>query len=989
MKPLVDLGRSRPQFRKSKSARRRSRIEQLEARQLLAAAIFRVNSGGPEIADSPAWTADLKGSPSPYVNSVAGTNSDKTAAYTGSTPIDLSNIPSGIPSELFLSERYDWNPAPTLQYSFPVTPGQFEVRLFFAETYDQITAAQQRVFDVKVEGALKLDDFDIFAEVGGFKGVMKSFVVDADSTLDVELFKDTTLTTTQFPTIKGIEIISLDVANDPPVLTPIGNQTVVEGTTLNVPISASDPNAGDTVTLNVSNLPSFATWTNNGDGTGVITISPPLGTTGTFSDVMITATDNGDPLLSSSESITITVNPVPDTGVLYRINAGGPAIDDWETDTKENPSPYVNWNATANTNKTSSSTGTVDTSHASLPSGIPASLFNTERYDWTQQPTMQWAFPVTPGVHEVRLYFAETFSGITAAGQRVFDVSIEGNLAFDDVDVFAEVGSNKAIMKSHTVNSDGTLNIEFLNGSTQFPRVQAIEIIALGDAGTNSPPTLAAIGNKDVIAGTSQSYTITATDPDAGQTLTLTASNLPPFASFFDDGNGTGTLTISPGAGDVGTYPAPTITVTDNGVPVKSDLETFTIDVTANIEPTVVYRINAGGPAVEDWAVDTKETPSPYLNWDATANTNKTSSSSVTIDMTHGSLPSGIPAALFNSERYDWTQQPTMQWSFPVTPGTHEVRLYFAETFSEITAGGQRVFDVSIEGNLAFDDVDVFAEVGSAKALMKSYIVASDSTLNIEFINGVQFPTVRAIEIIANPANANVLSATPGSLSFGAVTPGTTAQQTVVLKNQGLAGDPDITITAASLSGSGAAAYAVAFSSALPIVLAPGQSTTATVTFAPTATLAYAASLSIAHSGVDGTTEIDLTGTGNTAQINFGKSLLSGASISKPTSLQFGPDGRLYVAQQNGLIKAFTIQKNGPSDYSVTATENISLVQQIPNHDDNGTVNPSITTRLVTGLLVKGTAANPVIYVISSDPRIGAGSSGTVLSLDTNTGVRS
>ena len=38
--------------------------------------------------------------------------------------------------------------------------------------------------------------------------------------------------------------------------------------------------------------------------------------------------------------------------------------------------------------------------------------------------------------------------------------------------------------------------------------------------------------------------------------------------------------------------------------------------------------------------------------------------------------------------------------------------------------------------------------------------------------------------------------------------------------------------------------------------------------------------------------------------ISFSKSLLQGETLSKPTSLQFGPDGRLYVAMQSGLIHA-------------------------------------------------------------------------------------
>ncbi|UOQ68577.1 malectin domain-containing carbohydrate-binding protein [Hymenobacter volaticus] len=123
------------------------------------------------------------------------------------------------------------------------------------------------------------------------------------------------------------------------------------------------------------------------------------------------------------------------------------------------------------------------------------------------------------------------------------------------------------------------------------------------------------------------------------------------------------------------------------------------------------------------------------------------------------------------------------------------------------------------------------------------------------------------------------------------------------------------------------------------------------------------------------------------AQYNFSfsPSALKGITLENPTSLQFGPDGRLYVSQQNGLIKAFTIKRNGVNDYSVTATETISLINSIPNHDDNGQLNASVQTRQVTGILVKGTDTNPVLYVSSSDSRIGG--PGGDLNLDTNSGI--
>lgn len=107
----------------------------------------------------------------------------------------------------------------------------------------------------------------------------------------------------------------------------------------------------------------------------------------------------------------------------------------------------------------------------------------------------------------------------------------------------------------------------------------------------------------------------------------------------------------------------------------------------------------------------------------------------------------------------------------------------------------------------------------------------------------------------------------------------------------------------------------------------------------------------------------------------FYKSFLSGFPSIKPTRLQIGPDNSLYVATVDGGIYRFTVERNGVNQYSITESEYIDLIKQIVNHDDNGSIS-TIQGRLVTGMLAAGTATQPIIYVTSSDPRVGGGSGG-------------
>ena len=256
----------------------------------------------------------------------------------------------------------------------------------------------------------------------------------------------------------------------------------------------------------------------------------------------------------------------------------------------------------------------------------------------------------------------------------------------------------------------------------------------------------------------------------------------------------------------------------------------------------------------------------------------------------------------------------------------------------------------------------------------------------------VENPKVSAIEILPLTASPGQLGASPASVVFGTVLVGQSANQNVVLTNLGGSSDPSVVVDATTITGVNASEFTDSFNDASSLTLAPGQSTTIAVQFAPTSGGAKSAALEIVHSGNNSPITVAIQGSSSTSQqVGFGKSVVAGTvfndSFDYPTSLDFGPDGRLYVAHQNGLIRVYAVQRTAQNSYSVVSMESIASINSVPNHDDDATPNATLNTRLITGLLVSGTAANPVIYVGHSDPRIGGGPEGQDLNLDTNSSM--
>ena len=264
-------------------------------------------------------------------------------------------------------------------------------------------------------------------------------------------------------------------------------------------------------------------------------------------------------------------------------------------------------------------------------------------------------------------------------------------------------------------------------------------------------------------------------------------------------------------------------------------------------------------------------------------------------------------------------------------------------------------------------------------------------------------PLVGAASVDARPLPEPTLTSSVTEIDFGTVAIGERATRRLVLTNNAL-DETAITLSSTWLSEPDALEFASDFDG--PLVVPAGDSIGIELAFSPGEAGHRVGALYVSHDGASALDIFTLSGNGalpagERAALRlrakpasgdaprFGKSALGNLDTVKPTSLQFGPDGRLYVADMLGLIKVYDVERDGDNDYRVTAVETIESIRDIPNHDDDGRPNPKIRKRLVTGLLVTGTASAPVVYVNSSDPRIGGGPSHTETGLDTNSGVLS
>jgi hypothetical protein len=120
---------------------------------------------------------------------------------------------------------------------------------------------------------------------------------------------------------------------------------------------------------------------------------------------------------------------------------------------------------------------------------------------------------------------------------------------------------------------------------------------------------------------------------------------------------------------------------------------------------------------------------------------------------TKGSVSGTTDPALYQGGRLSDSNTGPLIYSFPVSNGSYHVNLYFAELYAPDQSVGARVFNVKLQGNVVFQNLDIFAAAGANAALIKGAdVTVSNGAVQIEFDNLVDHAKIEAIEITESDA---------------------------------------------------------------------------------------------------------------------------------------------------------------------------------------------------------------------------------------------
>lgn len=485
--------------------------------------------------------------------------------------------------------------------------------------------------------------------------------------------------------------------NYSPVIGAVSNVTIAENATQSVNLTATDNNAGETVTWSAQGLPGFATLTPNGNS-ATINVAPTFIDAGTY-NVTVEANDGRGGI--DSKTFTITVNDVNPSRTIYVNFTDGsyPAPAPWNNTNKQPVQNDLFANLKDHNNVATTVGISVVSAWQALGNGsnyfgtttgnnsgvYPDNVMKTAYWSDTREQTFKLVGLSATSRYSLTFFGARgdvsdnrmtnytvgaTTVSLQASNNKTNTVSITNiapdanneivvklkngtgsvysylnalviQVSYDDGNAPAKPANLALASTSNGVNvtwkdvafnetayevyrsniaagpftllnpTGGNANAtSYLDTSAKANQQYFYAIRATNDHGAsaysdtlsiqtgNNNPKLDSIG--DVMIKNNETFTINllATD-DAGDILTLKSTTLPSFAHLTDNGDGTGSISITPAAGDVGRYANVNVVATDNQG--GSTTRTFTIQIRDKNITSVYVNFNQSPSADAPW----------------------------------------------------------------------------------------------------------------------------------------------------------------------------------------------------------------------------------------------------------------------------------------------------------------------------------------------------------------------------------------------------
>jgi hypothetical protein len=394
-----------------------------------------------------------------------GDNSPTTAAINLTQP-GANAAPMGV---------YQHGRSGVATYTIPgLTAGNsYSVLLHFAETY--FTAKGEREFNVAINGTTVLTNLDVYATAGENVALLETFTATANSSGQIVIAF--TLGAANQPLIMGIEIRSTSSGSCIAVPSaPTGlNATASSMSSIGLSWTAVTPPANCTISsysVYGSTTSGFARSSStllSNSVTGTSYSNTGLLASTTYYYVVEAVDVDGTSAVSAQTSAT-TQSAVSNTGYVS-INAGGPAV----SNSGGGDNSFV-----ADEDYSTGGTTYSVTNAITIPAGVSTTAAPAAVYQSARQGVVTYTIPgLTAGTsYIIRLHFAELY--FSAAGNREFDVAINGTAVLTNFDIYATAGAQyTAVVEqfTETANSNGNILIAFADGAVNQPMINGIEVL--------------------------------------------------------------------------------------------------------------------------------------------------------------------------------------------------------------------------------------------------------------------------------------------------------------------------------------------------------------------------------------------------------------------------------------------------------------------------------------------------------------------------------